>query len=390
MTADNDDPSDALYNLPTLSLPMAPVKPRALWFEHIGGFWDVLNGLGIGLVLSRERENFLQFLGAPGGQPWQSAFSIEQPTGLFYDAGQDRLIVGTTRTPNQIVTFRGLHSGMVDPEILPDGYEAPGAGTGRLYIPTLTHFLPGALYCHDVVRFGADTYVIATDHNFLARLEPEGGWRRVWWPKALDQLATDQFRINRMQINAIAVNTSPDDSYYSAFCDEMTGAKPWRTGFGPAGRGVVISGATRETILRGLTCPHSVRLREARLWVCNSGYGELVVTGPFRHDGALTWEPVTGRMSGYARGLCFAGDYAFVGLSKVTPGYERYAPGVDAATSRCGIVAIHRPSGSLEAELWWPDGHEIYDIQVLPGVIKPTFPDDVDKHGANADLRYLG
>ncbi len=374
---------------PATSLPMRPVPADALRFEQSGDFWGLLASLELSLVLSRERENFLMLLAGVDGRPWQSTMLVAQPTGLYHDPAGRRLLVGTTRTPNQVIQFSAWRPGEADATLRPADVALPEDAT--VFLPRLCHFLPGTLYTHDVVLIDDAIHLIATDHNFVARVEPDGGWTRVWWPQVLEAQAPDQFRINRMQLNSIAVNTSVDDSYYTAFSDEVDGPKPWRRGFGPDKRGVVLDGASRHTILRGLTCPHSVRLRDRTLWLCNSGYGELGFAR-LQPDGAAgAWQPVA-TLPGFVRGLCFAGTIAFVGLSKVLEHYETYAPGVHPRDSRCGISAIDTRTGAEIAALWWPHGHEIYDIQTLPGILRPLFPEVTnDKEAAgHAVLRFMG
>ena len=56
--------------------------------------------------------------------------------------------------------------------------------------------------------------------------------------------------------------------------------------------------------------PHSPRLHDGRLWLLNSGTGELGFVDP----SAGRFEPVA-FCPGYARGLAFVGDYAVIGLS---------------------------------------------------------------------------
>src|SRR5206468_2811792 len=123
----------------------------------------------------------------------------------------------------------------------------------------------------------------------------------------------------------------------TAFSEETFGPKPWKAGYGPRGKGVVFAGSSRQVIVRGLTCPHSARLRGGALWLCNSGYGELgVVEGVTA--GASHYEPVA-RVPGFTRGLAFAGNYAFVGLSKVIDFYEPYAPGLPGSHVTRALVA---------------------------------------------------
>lgn len=63
---------------------------------------------------------------------------------------------------------------------------------------------------------------------------------------------------------------------------------------------------------RGFAMPHSPRVALGRLWVLNSGAGQIgtidVASGKF--------EPVE-TVPGFTRGLAFQGQFAFVGLSKI-------------------------------------------------------------------------
>jgi len=171
---------------------------------------------------------------------------------------------------------------------------------------------------------------------------------------------------------------------YTAFSDETSGPKPWKAGYGPRGRGVLFDGATREPTVRGLTCPHSARFHDGRVWLCNSGYGELGVV-----EGAGF--TAIAKVDGFTRGLAFCGHHAFVGLSKVIDFYEPYAPGLEPKATRCGVVAIDLRTGTEVGRLVWPEGYQIYDVQILPGVTRPMLParpqgaEDINTH-----LRYLG
>src|SRR5438067_437306 len=71
--------------------------------------------------------------------------------------------------------------------------------------------------------------------------------------------------------------------------------------------------------------------------------------------------------------------------------YEPYAPGLDPKASRCGIVVVDWRDGSEVASLFWPEGYQIYDVQVMPRVQRPLLPSKprADEE-INAYLRYLG
>ena len=69
--------------------------------------------------------------------------------------------------------------------------------------------------------------------------------------------------------------------------------------------------------------------------------------------------------------------------------YELYAPGLEPSASRCGLAIVDTRTGVVEAQLWWPSGLQIYDVQVLAGVTRPTLP-SADPRGASPELRFLG
>src|SRR5206468_2789364 len=126
--------------------------------------------------------------------------------------------------------------------------------------------------------------------------------------------------------------------FFSASADAMGRLRPGDPDFPVDRRGVIFSGRTREPVVRGLTRPHSARLRRGQLWVDNSGYGEVGVC----RDGRLD---VVARPGGWTRGLAFAGDVAFVGTSRVLPRFERYAPGLDPARCVCAVHALDARTG---------------------------------------------
>ncbi len=74
----------------------------------------------------------------------------------------------------------------------------------------------------------------------------------------------------------------------------------------------MIDVASGDILAQGLSMPHSPRSHGGRLWVCESGTGTLGYIDPASGGYELVSET-----PGFARGLDFAGDLAFVGLSQV-------------------------------------------------------------------------
>jgi hypothetical protein len=132
-------------------------------------------------------------------------------------------------------------------------------------------------------------------------------------------------------------------------------------------RGVIFSGRTREPMCTGLTRPHSARLSGGRVWVTNSGYGEL----GFASGGRLK---VVARLPGWTRGLCIVGDVAFVATSRIIPRYARYAPGVDPTASVCAVHAVSCTSGRLLGSLQWPSGNQVFAVDWIDARQSLGFP----------------
>jgi len=84
----------------------------------------------------------------------------------------------------------------------------------------------------------------------------------------------------------------------------------------------VVDVTTGTALVRGLSMPHSPRIRDGELWLLESGQGRLVTA--VRATGAIA---TVADMPGYARGLAFAGRHAFVGLSSFRPSslHERHS-----------------------------------------------------------------
>ena len=155
------------------------------------------------------------------------------------------------------------------------------------------------------------------------------------------------FGQNHIQLNSIAAGTDLHSSYFSASTDTLSVRRPGHQNFPVDKRGIIFSGATREPIVRGLTRPHSARLHAGKIWVDNSGYGELGIA----EDGKFISVAL---LPGWTRGLCFYQDIAFVGTSRVIPRFRQYAPGLDVEASICGLHAVDTKSGKTRGSLIWP------------------------------------
>jgi uncharacterized protein (TIGR03032 family) len=345
---------DAAWRDPALALsPWAGSSqdPRLLQARASGPWWETLDALGVTLLITREYEHLVVALSVQGGRPHQSFLPLPHPSGLAVQRRSGHVSLASTRNPNQVYELRPVEG---------------GAGNSPVLLPVRSRIFPGALYIHDLAWIGDELYANSVGQNAIVRLSEDGSHERVWWPKAIERAGGPDFSRNYLQLNSIAAGKDVESSFYSASSDRMSSRRPGHRNFPVDGRGVVFSGATREPIARGLTRPHSARLHRRRVWVANSGYGQL----GFLSDGQLE---VVRRLPGWTRGLCFCGDVAIVGTSRVIPRFRQYAPGLDVARSRCGLHAIG-PSGEPLGSLTWPYGNQIFAIDWLDRSLTSGLP----------------
>ena len=125
--------------------------------------------------------------------------------------------------------------------------------------------------------------------------------------------------------------------------------------------------------------PHSPRWYAGRLWVCESGAGTLGSVD--RNIGK--YEPIA-EVPGFTRGLDFAGNLAFVGLSQVResavfsgiPITERLTEN----ERTCGVCVIDLTTGQVIALLRFETAvQEVFAVAVLPGRRFPDLIHDDEK-----------
>jgi uncharacterized protein (TIGR03032 family) len=148
----------------------------------------------------------------------------------------------------------------------------------------------------------------------------------------------------------------------------------WRTD--KARGGVLLDVGSGEVITRGLSMPHSPRWYAGRLWVCESGTGTLGFIDPHTRR----YEPVA-EVPGFTRGLDFAGNFAFVGLSQVRESAVFSGIPITQRLSEhertCGVCAIDLTTGIVVALLRFETAvQEVFAVTALPGRRYPELIND--------------
>ena len=245
---------------------------------------------------------------------------------------------------------------------------APGQthnGYDRVYVPQVA-WTTGDLDIHDI---GVDAHgrpmFVNTLFSCIAIPSELYSFVPRWRPPFISKLAAE----DRCHMNGMAVENG--EPRYVTCISGSDAADGWRDHRRDGG--VVVDVRSNETVLGGLSMPHSPRLHQGKLWLLDSGNANFgyvdVERGSFE---SVAFIP------GYGRGLAFHGAYAIIGMSR--PRENRTFSGLrleeeltaKKTEARCGLQvidlrtgdAVHwmRISGSID---------ELYDVAVIAGFRRP-------------------
>ncbi len=288
---------------------------------------------------------------------------FETPMGLCWQGS--KLAIGTR---SQVWEYQNLPQVCEKLEPAPEKHDA-------CLIPRRSHYT-GDIRIHDVAYAGGELWVVATRFSCLATLDQEHSFVPRWRPSFITGLAAE----DRCHLNGMAV--VDDRIRYVTALGETDTAGGWREN--KSSGGVLIDVESKETLIKGLSMPHSPRWYRDSLWLLESGQGTLAKVDLDRGEVETVAE-----LPGFTRGLSFAGPLAFIGLSQVR---EATTFGGLPLTGRleerqCGVWVVNIETGNIVAFLRFEDAvQEIFDVAVLPGL---KFP-ELAEHGSDAvNLSYL-
>jgi uncharacterized protein (TIGR03032 family) len=336
---------------PTLA-PPAPghaAPPAAVEFHYTqtDSFAPLLKQLGASLAITTYQANKLLVARAAAGGLSTLVRTFERPMGLAVRGGQ--IALGTR---NQVWVLRDA------PDIAPR-VEPAGQHDG-CFLPRSSH-VTGDIGVHDLAWAGEELWLVNTRFSCLCTLHADYSFVPRWRPPFISALAAE----DRCHLNGLAV-VDGRVRYVTALGETDT-AGGWRANKPQGGCLMEVGGG--EVISRGLSMPHSPRWHDGRLWLLESGTGQLVLA-----EAAGGRRERVAEVPGFARGLAFAGPFAFIGLSKIRP--TSAMDGVPLAQWReqlkCGVAVIDLRAGRIIAMLEFQTAvEEIYDVQLLPGLRFP-------------------
>jgi uncharacterized protein (TIGR03032 family) len=323
-------------------------------------FPEFLNQLGSSLLVSTYQTGKLICARHDGGQLNTHFRNFQRPMGLAVAPG--RIAIGTRA---EVLDYRDFPA--VAPKVEPRGKH------DACFLPRNKHFT-GDIRIHEIAFAQGELWLAVTNFSCLATLDAEHSFVPRWKPTFISALTSE----DRCHLNGLCV-INDEPSYVTAL-GETDVAGGWREN--KASGGILIDVESGETVLRGLSMPHSPRWFDGRLWLLESGKGTISVAD--LDDG--TCETVA-ELPGFTRGLLFAGGLAFIGLSQVRetatfgglPLMERLDERL------CGVWAVNPQSGQIVGFLRFEElVQEVFDVALLPGLRYPEIAEEGSDAATNS------
>ncbi len=330
------------------SLSVAPPPPEApqreVRYEYSLRLPELITRLGISLLVSTYQAGKLIVVGARDGALGLSFHNFDRPMGVAVKPG-----AVAVAARNQVWLLRN------QPDFAP---HLEPAGTYDACYLARSCQVTGEIQAHEMAWAGGDLWVVNTLFSCLCTVHPDYSFVPRWRPPFISALAAE----DRCHLNGLAVDDSrPRFVTVMSQTDTPAGWRPTKVNSGS-----LIEVPSGRIVAEGFAMPHSPRVHGGKVWLLDSGRGTLAEVDPA--DGSSR---TVATLPGYSRGLALAGQFAFVGLSKIreTSTFGGVPIAEDRAKLRCGVAVVDLAAGRTVGMLTFESGvDEIFDVAVLPRV----------------------
>ncbi|MBC2776400.1 TIGR03032 family protein [Parasphingopyxis marina] len=223
----------------------------------------------------------------------------------------------------------------------------------------------GDVDVHEVgIDAGGHVLFVNTKYSCLAQLDLVHSFKPIWKPPFISKLVGE----DRCHLNGLAMDGG-QPRFVTAVSRSDT-VNGWRERRHEGG--VLIEVETGRIVTDQLSMPHSPRVHDGKVYVLDSGRGQLVRVDPESGEKTdIAFCP------GFLRGLSIHNGHAIVTISKPRDGsFSGLA--LDGEMEKrdsepwCGVLVINLANGDI-AEWVRLDGHivELFDVAAMPGVRCP-------------------
>jgi uncharacterized protein (TIGR03032 family) len=330
---------------------MADPKAEALRSVSSPSFAQVLAQLKISLIVTTYQAGKVIVVRLDDGKINTHFRDFHKPMGCVADNA--RLTIGGANT---IWYLRNVPA--VAPKLEPVGRH------DAAYLPRRVH-VTGDIDIHEMAwTKQGELWVVNTRFSCLCTLDDDNSFIPRWRPHFVSGLAME----DRCHLNGLALENG--EIKYVTALGETNSAGAWRSN--KRDGGILMDVPKNEVLLRGLSMPHSPRLHDGKLWLLESGKGNISTV-----DLENRQVREVASVPGFTRGLDFYGPLAFIGLSQVRESATFSGlPLTERLKERtCGVWVVNVETGQTVAFLRFEAGvQEIFSVQVLRGI---TFPEIV-------------
>ncbi len=324
--------------------------------SHTSNFPALLRELGISLLVSTYQAGRLIIVRADGDSLNTHFRCFASPMGIARHPESGRLAIGTQC---QVWDFHD------QPEV---AAKLPPAGRhDAAFLPRRVHYT-GDIRIHEIGWAGDELWAANTRFSCLCTFDDTHSFVPRWRPPFISALAPE----DRCHLNGLAI-VDGAVRYVTCLGDTDTDGG-WRANKASGGR--ILEVPSGETLIHGLSMPHSPRVYAGSDWLLESGIGSLS-----RADFHAGTTAIVTKLPGFTRGLDFHGHFAFVGLSQVRESAVFSGiPLVEQVRERlCGVWVVDLRTGGTVAFLRFEGMvQEIFAIQVLPEI---RYPDLINEPG---------
>ncbi|MDR3368415.1 TIGR03032 family protein [Rhodoferax sp.] len=320
-----------------------------------GDIVDILDQLKVSLVVSTDALR-LFCLGAEHGQLSATVIPFHNPFGV--NVLGNRLVITSRRA---IAIFNNAPHMAASYPADPNRYDA-------VFAPRAV-YLTGNCRAHDIQISGESVIFANTQFSCIAHCNGTYSFSPLWQPSFISELMPE----DRCHLNGFAFHNDRV-VFATAFapCDTPRGYRNLSTK-----SGVLMDVISGDIAVAGLTLPHSPRLFDEELFVCNSGFGDVL-----KIDIASRKADIVARLPGFTRGLRTHGDFLFVGLSNIRS-TRREIPLLESKVPLLsGIAVIEKKTGKIRGWLELPDSvNEVLDFDLVPGFRQVLIQDTNEEGG---------
>ena len=336
------------------SNPNGPGAQRTIRYVASDNLVPLLTELGSSLLLSTYHAGKVVCIGVHEARLVCEFHNFELPMGMALHTS--KVSVGTRHDVWHLQAVEEVAASL------------PPQGRYDTFLVARTAFHTGTIHAHEMEYVGDELYIANTLFSCVCTLDERYHFVPRWKPRFITELGGPE---DRCHLNGMAVDRSANGAAQLRYvtCLGATNTPGgWREN--KASGGILLDVASQEIVSRELCMPHSPRIYEDRLWVLNSGRGELQAV-----DIASGQRTTVETFPGYARGLSFLGPFAFVALSQIreTNVFGGLPLSEQSNSLKCGVAVVDLRLGSTVATFEFTEGvAELFDVKVLPGIRCPA------------------